>query len=75
MRSSLFWDVTQGRLVVSYRRFRTAIGPTFKGEAGSLKVEPIGCPDTSAATNLPCVTSQKTEDLVKTTTFLDNTAM
>ena len=28
---------------------------------------PIGCPETSVAINLPCVTSQKTEDLMYTT--------
>ena len=33
---SLFWDVTQRRLVVSYRRFGTTINPIFKGQASGL---------------------------------------
>jgi len=32
--------------------------------AGPLKMEPIGCPETSISTNLCCVTSQKSEDFM-----------
>ena len=33
LRYSLFWNVTQSRLVDSYRRFGTPIGPNVKGRA------------------------------------------
>jgi len=48
MSSSLFWDVTQFRFVVSYDVAGQPIGLVFKDEA---------------ANNLRCVTSQKSEDL------------
>ena len=33
MRFPLFWDFTQGRMAVPYRRFGTPIVPVFKGRA------------------------------------------
>jgi hypothetical protein len=48
MRSSFFWDVTQRRLVVSYRRFGTTYWPISNGQA-VLKIRPRCCPETSAA--------------------------
>ena len=33
MRYPLFWDFTQGRMAVPYRRFRTPIGPIVKDQA------------------------------------------
>ena len=51
MRSSLIWDVTQPRMVVTYRRFETTICPIFKGQAVQddwsawfLKTEPVYFP-------------------------------
>jgi hypothetical protein len=32
MRSTLFWDITQRRVVILYRRFGTIIGPIVKGQ-------------------------------------------
>jgi hypothetical protein len=62
--SSFFWDVRQGRLVVTYRHF----GVTYRDQiqwliglaAWALKSGPIECPET-ALTNYwsNCVTSQK----------------
>ena len=54
MRSSLFWDVTQRRVIVI----------EVLEEAGLLDTcrwDPIGCPETSVTINLRCVTSQKNE--------------
>jgi hypothetical protein len=55
LRSSLFWDVTQRRLVVSYWRFEKTYRSIFNGQrsafswtAWSLNMGPIGCPETSA---------------------------
>jgi hypothetical protein len=42
MRSALFWDITQRRMVILYRRFGTTY-PSFL----LLKLGPIGCPETS----------------------------
>jgi len=58
MRSSLFWDVTQRRLVVtylmfqdSYRRFGMAYLSHIQGlvflDSLTLKMGPVGCPETS----------------------------
>jgi hypothetical protein len=46
LRSSLFWDVTQRRLVVSYRRFVTS-SRIKQLTAWSLKMGPTGCHETS----------------------------
>ena len=48
------------------------IGPIFKGQAVqalfleclALEDRPIGCPEISVTTNLRCVKSQKSEDLI-----------
>jgi hypothetical protein len=49
MRSSLFFDVTQRRLVVIYRRFAKYYGPHLQESSGPspLKMGPTGCPETS----------------------------
>ena len=50
MRSSLFWDVTQRRLVVIYRRFGTIYRSDLQRSdrnALPLKISPIDCPETS----------------------------
>jgi hypothetical protein len=47
------------------------IGPNFKGEADCLttfKMGPIGCPETLLTTNLRCVISQISEDIIYTMT-------
>jgi hypothetical protein len=61
MKSSLFWNVTQRRLVDSNRRF----GTTYRFLLGvlPLKMDQIGCPETSVTTSLPYVKSQKSEKL------------
>ena len=65
MRSSLFWDVTQCRLVVTNVSGQLT-APIFKGQAvkDHGKMGPISCPETSVTTNLHCVTSQKSEDVI-----------
>ena len=78
MRYLLFRDVTQNRLMASYRHFGDSvsdvsgqpIGPILKVLADQdgldclpLKIGPIGCPKTSVTTNLHCVKSQKRVDL------------
>jgi hypothetical protein len=81
MRYALFWNVTQSRLVVAYRRFKTSnlYHPRGSSErltpkggidrlswnVGSLKIGQICCPETSVTTNIRCVTSQGSEDLKK----------
>jgi hypothetical protein len=75
MRSSLFWDVTQRTLVVSYRRFGTIYRSYIQGSsrrtawllnrvptAWTLSIG-IGFPETSVPTNLRCVTSPKSGEL------------
>jgi len=50
MRSSLFWDVTQRWLVVSYRRLGTNYRSHLQGrriQAWPLKMGQKGCPETS----------------------------
>ena len=50
MRSLLFWDVTQRRLVIIYRRFGTTYLSRLQGSSSSarpLKIRPIRCPETS----------------------------
>jgi hypothetical protein len=53
MISALFWDITQRRVVVPYRRFGTTYrshlqGPSsFSGTVCPAKRGPIGCPETS----------------------------
>jgi hypothetical protein len=56
MRSSLFCDLTQSRLVVSYWHFETIC---------SLKMSPLGS-ETSVTTKLRCVTSQKSGGFIHT---------
>jgi len=66
LRSSIFWDVTKRRLVVSYRRFET--NPESHFPAWPLKTGPIGCLEKSLTTNLRFVTSHKSEDVIYTAT-------
>jgi hypothetical protein len=53
LRTSLFWNVTQCRLVVSYWRFGTTYLFLLQGSSGSsctawpFKMGPISCPETS----------------------------
>ena len=68
MSPSLFWDVTQRRLVVTDVSGQL-IGPSFKGLAlGNLllKMRPTDCPKSSATTNLRFETSQKSEEIIYT---------
>jgi hypothetical protein len=48
-RSAFFWHATRFLLVVKYRRFRTAYRSQLQGSSNrsSLKIGPIGCPETS----------------------------
>jgi hypothetical protein len=49
VRSVIIWDITQRKLVIPYRRFGTTYRfhlPRVKNLL--LKMEPIGCPETSA---------------------------
>ena len=65
--TSLFWDVTQRRLVYSYRSFETTYRSLYKGplafENGIYKVILKGW---QLIANLGCITSQKSEDLFYT---------
>ena len=53
MRSSLFWEITWHRQLVSYGRFGTRYASHVQGSSSSpwaaspLKMEPIGCPETT----------------------------
>ena len=51
-RSALFCYITQRLAVSAYRRLGTAHRSDLQGQkildSGSLKIEPIGCPETSA---------------------------
>jgi hypothetical protein len=47
MRSLLFWDVTQHRLVVSYRRFGTTYRSHLQGSSLTLEYGTDSCPETS----------------------------
>jgi len=66
MTYSLFWDVPQYRLAVSYLRFEKTLGSVFKILmcAWALKMGPIDRPETSVTTNIRWVTTQKSEDLI-----------
>jgi hypothetical protein len=70
MRTALFWVITQCVMVISDRRFSTADRPRFQGSfltlddrlyrnvvknSGPLKVEPIGCTETSVRILVPRV--------------------
>jgi hypothetical protein len=46
MRSALFWDITQRRLLIPYRRFGT-VCQSVTLDVGSLKMGPKRCPETS----------------------------
>jgi hypothetical protein len=50
-----YWDVTQRRSAVSFRRLRTTYRSKPEGSwtAWSLKMRPIGCPETSVANYQP----------------------
>ena len=54
LRCSLFWYVTQGRVVVS-----EGMGRHVNGQAWSFKIRPICFTETSVVTSLRCVTSLK----------------
>jgi hypothetical protein len=66
MRSSLFWDVTQSRLVVSYQRFGTTYRSYLQGSSSQrpLKDGTNTLSRHVVTTNLRCVTSQKSEDVI-----------
>jgi len=64
IRSSLFWHVTQRRLVVTDVSGQP-IGPIFNGQA----VRTTG-PETSLITSLRCLTTQKSEVLIDNVQFL-----
>ena len=67
--SSLFSDVTQARLVISYRRFgtthRSHLQVSSIPPASPLKTGWIGCAERSVTTDLRYLTSQESEDLKK----------
>jgi hypothetical protein len=67
IRSSLFSDVTQRTLVVSYRCFGTIYRSYIQGSgrrtAWLLNIGSLGFPETSVPTNLRCVTSPKSDEL------------
>ena len=70
LRSSIFWDVMQGRFVVNDVSERPIVF-IFKGyllfsDGLALEDGPTGCPETSATTNPRCVTSQKNVYLIYT---------
>jgi hypothetical protein len=69
MRPSIFWDVTQRWMVISYWRLGTTYLTNIQGSRRPLKVGPIGCPETSATTIQRCVASQKSKDLNDKTYF------
>jgi hypothetical protein len=48
-RSSLFWDVTWPRLVVSHRRFQTCVSSSSMKQftATAMQMGQLGCPETS----------------------------
>jgi hypothetical protein len=62
LRSSLFWDVTQRRLVVSYN-----LSVPSSRVKQSKVIRLISCPEALVTTNASCVRSQKSEDLTDTT--------
>jgi len=69
MNSSVFYDVTvwNGSQVIDVSGKPT--GPIFKGQAGTawpLMVGQTGCCEMLITTNLHCVTSQNSEDLIYT---------
>lgn len=70
MRSGLFWDFTQRRIVVCCWRLGTAYWFHLQGwvsprkTAGPMKLGPTGCPETLVKTTVPhCVLSQNRADL------------
>jgi hypothetical protein len=66
--SSLFWDVTQRRIVVNYRPFGKIYRPLLQGSISptTSKMGPLGCPETSVNTTLRYVIPQKIENLIYT---------
>jgi hypothetical protein len=56
MRSALFWDFTQRRMIVCYRRFGTTYRPCHQVSRSRLldpwRWDPIGCPETSVTNYL-----------------------
>jgi hypothetical protein len=52
MRTALFWAFTQQVVLIPYWRFETTYRSNFQGsgiDSWPLKMEPIGCPETSVA--------------------------
>jgi len=47
MRTALSWDITQRVVVIPYRRFGTTYRSNLQ-DSWHLKMEPVGCPETSA---------------------------
>jgi hypothetical protein len=64
MRSSIFCDNTQRRLLITNDVSRLHIGPIFNGQALTLEDGPMECPETLVTNNLRCVRSQKSEDFI-----------
>jgi hypothetical protein len=61
MRSSIFWDVTQRRLVTRYQHFEETCRSDL--QRFLLNIGPIGCPETSVTVNQRYIRFQKSDDL------------
>jgi len=51
LRSALFWDVIQHRIVSPYWHFGTTCWSLLQGSRNPLKMGPIGCPEISVVNN------------------------
>jgi hypothetical protein len=73
MRSSLFWDATQRRLVVTDVSGQT-IGPIYKDLP--LKIGQLGCPSQSVTTrtNLRCITTRAEIHLYRGGSLMSHTS-
>jgi hypothetical protein len=63
IRSALYWDITQRRVVIAYRRFGTYLAH-LKGQMG-----PIRCPETSVKDYLSTLRNKPEERRYLTTSF------
>jgi len=65
---SLFWDVSQRRLVVNFRRlgttYRSHLQVSSSPPLWPIKMAPIGCTWSSVTNNIRCEASRKGEDLI-----------
>jgi hypothetical protein len=59
IRFVIFWDITQRRVVIPYRRFETTSVPSSRVEKSKRKCR-------YGVTSIRCVTSQKSADLIYT---------